>query len=351
MNILSLKTLSKESVDSQLGEDYVPEAAASQLLDWISDQDVHFAEDNFSFAGKDVFRFQSSAKSGATTMYGFGRSESRRLAAIKSSAELIERMAYHSFVKSESRLNLCLKVEMQKWSISSSTDSRPIEKSFHNSNGWAVDFSAKGAIDRAVREALERHILLLSYIKHGWSGFFQIDETKISHFNFRSLVSKYSVAGFTAGIGICQSPAFQGASFGYLSDQSDKILTSEKWEQSFYEAFDYIRMREDNPKANIQNDLISKELEYFLNKPFIEVCDERQKTTELSSKATADLAVIDLKESLDLPFPFFAAVVHGGDLLPLYLNQSLTESGRLQLQKTLKNISVDAVYPERHPIL
>jgi len=325
--------------------------AENLLLQWVSTQESSFIEDKFSFAGKTIHRFQGSTESGPLKLYSFGRSQDRGLAAVKAAAELLERLVFIDFTKNQVPLNLGLIVENGSWSLEKSEAATTIERSFFNSNGWAVGSTAKDAINRALRESLERHILLFSFLKDGWSGFYQINETKISDISLRSLISKYSVAGFSAGLGICQAPQFPGASFGYLCDHQDQILTSSRWEQVFYESYDYLRMKMANPLTSHQGDLIGRELEYFLSTPFEVEFNNTPEYKEITSKISTKLAVMDLKEHLGLPFSFYAAVVHGGDLLPLFFKSTLSSSAERGLKATLLSLGVFSEIPERHPIL
>lgn len=327
------------------------EVHADQLLNWISEQNISVLEEKFQFLGKEIFRFQADVAAGNNKFYSFGRALNRKLAAVKASAEIIERLAFHTFTQNNESLNLKLTIESGQWSYEKLETPVSVEKSFWNSNGWAVDFSAKDAIDRAVREALERHILLYAYYKNGWSGFSQIDQTILDNLVFRSLIANYSAAGFSAGLAVCSNPVFSGVSMGYLCDQSAKINKSEKWEQAFYEAYDYLRLRAENPEAQIEANLIDDELNYFLQTPFNVVFSESQQPTIAAEKIVSRLAVIDLQKSLGLPCPFFAAVVHGEDLLPLHFSRSVTTPGRELLFKTLSRNGLPEKLLERHPIL
>ncbi|MBL7542856.1 MAG: hypothetical protein JNL11_03525 [Bdellovibrionaceae bacterium] len=201
-----------------------------------------------------------------------------------------------------------------------------------------------------MREAIERHLLLLTFAKYGWNGFFEIDQMQMNNYKFRSVVSKISLAGFSGGMSLCQSPSYKGISFGYLADITRKIATSEKWEQAFYESYDLIRVKEANPTAQMQKDLIGRELEYYLNTPFEHSFANEGQIIELKKELHSNLAVIDLNESLNLPVPFYAAVVHGGDLLPLYFTDLLTNNGKKYIQDLCERWELSEL-PERHPIL
>lgn len=324
--------------------------AGDKLLTWAASQNFSFLEEKFNVLGKEHYRFQGSTEQDGISFYSFGRSTDKKLAAIKSTAEIIERLVFNEFTKQAVPLNLGIKVENGHYEIQKSNSQATIESSFFNSNGWAVDFSVKNAITRALREAIERHLLLLTFAKYGWNGFFEIDQIQMNNYKFRSVVSKISLAGFSAGMALCQSPIYKGISLGYLADNTNRIATSEKWEQAFYESYDLIRVKESNPNAQMQKDLIGRELEYYLNTTFEHSFANVGQIVEPKKELHSNLAVIDVKESLNLPVPFYAAVVHGGDLLPLYFTDSLTNNGKKRIQNLCERWELSEL-PERHPIL
>lgn len=321
-----------------------------KLLTWAASHNFSFLEEKFDVLGKEIYRFQGSTEQDGISFYSFGRSTDRKLAAIKSTAEIIERLVFNEFTKQAAPLNLGIKVKNGHYEIQELNSQATIESSFFNSNGWAVDFSVEKAIVRALREAIERHILLLTFAKYGWSGFFEIDQMQMNNYQFRSVVSKISLAGFSAGMALCQSPRYKGISLGYLADTTSRIATSEKWEQAFYESYDLIRVREANPTAQMQKDLIGRELEYYLSTPFEHSFSNAGQIIELKKELRSNLAVIDVKKSLNLPVPFYAAVIHGGDLLPLYFTDSLTSNGKKYIQDLCERWELSEL-PERHPIL
>lgn len=341
LNIDEINTLKSSKIET---------LEIDKLLTWAASQNFSFLEEKFNVLGKELYRFQGSTEQDGISFYSFGRSSDRKLAAIKSTAEIIERLVFNEFTKQAVPLNLGIKVENGHYEIQESNSQATIESSFFNSNGWAVDFSVEKAIDRAMREAIERHLLFLTFAKYGWNGFFEIDQIQMNNYKFRSVVSKISLAGFSAGMALCQSPIYKGISLGYLADTTNRIATSEKWEQAFYESYDLIRVKESNPSAQMQKDLIGRELEYYLNAPFEHSFATEGQIIELKKNLHSNLAVIDLKEFLNLPVPFYAAVVHGGDLLPLYFTDSLTNNGKKHIQELCEKWELSEL-PERHPIL
>ncbi|MBL7556548.1 MAG: hypothetical protein JNM24_12075 [Bdellovibrionaceae bacterium] len=349
MKFAKLATLNINEIN-ELKSSKVEASDGDKLLTWAASQNISFLEEKFTVLGKDLFRFQGSIEQDGINFYSFGRSAGRKLAAIKSTAEIIERLVFNEFTKQAIPLNLNIEIKDGQYEIQKSDSPTVIESSFFNSNGWAVDFSVEKAIDRALREAIERHLLILTFAKYRWDGFFEINQTQMTDYQFRSVVSKISLAGFSAGMALCQSPRYNGISLGYLADSTNRIATSEKWEQAFYESFDLIRVKESNPAAQMQKDLIGRELEYYLNAPFEHSFTDEGQIVELKKELYSNLAVIDLKKFLNLPVPFFAAVVHSGDLLPLYFTDSLTVDGKKHIKNLCEKWELSEL-PERHPIL
>lgn len=323
---------------------------ANKLLNWFANQEgVTIAKDEFNFSNKKIHRFYANLNT-VENMGGFGRSLDETTAAVKACAEAIERKVQSLLINQKDILTLSLEQNLEM-KISRLESAESIKKSFSNSNGWAVGFSVSAAIERVRNEALERHLLLLTFIKDGWNGFYEINRLTVDGTEFISLVSKYSLAGFSAGVGIAKSNKFKGVSFGYVCDTSDKILTSTKWEQAFYEAYDYLRVRSNLSNYKPGMDLISQELNNFLETDFDQSFSIQPENKSFGSQFKTSLSVFDLAPSLDLDFPFFAAVVHGYDLLPLYFKKSLSADGENQIRKILVNNNVQSPIPERHPIL
>ncbi len=324
---------------------------ASDLLPWfVSKNESKVHSDEFIFSGKRIYRFCANI-TGIEGMSGFGRSQDEMTAAVKACAEALERKIYGEFLKQNGSLNLQIQQTLSGMKIESNDHPKQINPSFQNSNGWAVGFSSLASIERAKVEALERHLLLLTFIKDGWNGFYEISRTTVDGIEFTSLLSRYTLAGYSAGIGIARSEKFKGASFGYICDKIEDIKTSPKWEQVFYESFDYIRVRSAQGNLKSPQSLIFQELEHYLENDFSEKFSTNAEFISLGESFNSNLAVIDLAKMLNLKFPFFAAVVHGQDLLPLYFKKSLTVNGENILKERLLSFRIFETIPDRHPIL
>lgn len=322
-----------------------------ELLSWFSKQsDCKITYDSFSFSGKNVCRFFANLSSD-NSLGGFGRSQNEFLAAVKACAEAVERRAYQRFIHAKNLLDLKLVQNQHNFSVEKNPLLSSINPSFHNSNGWAVGFTTESAIERAKNEALERHLLLYTFLKDGWNGFYEINRIVLEEVEFVSLISKYSLAGYSAGLGIARTKKFKGVSFGYLCDKTEIIKKSLKWEQAFYESYDYIRVRSILKEFNPDQGSISQALNFYLEESFEYSFSTVEESTELREIFTANCAVIDLKEKFNLNFPFYAAVVHGGDLLPLFFKKNLDMNGENFLRKKFKDLGLPNSIPERHPIL
>ncbi len=322
-----------------------------ELLSWFAHQpESKIVRDDFLFSGKNICRIFANLCSDKS-LGGFGRSQDEFLAAIKACAEALERKVYQQHGSRKDLLDLKLMQNRDKLSIEVNSTPFSINSSFYNSNGWAVGFTGESSLDRAKSEALERHLLLQTFLKDGWDGFYEISRIVIDEVEFISLVSKYSLAGYSAGLGIARTKKFKGVSFGYLCDKSEVIKISPKWEQAFYESYDYIRVRSMLKDFKPEQDSISQELNFYLENNFEQIFSTNEESLNLGESFTANCAVIDLKEAFNLSFPFFAGVVHGGDLLPLFFKKTLTVEGENYLQKKFRAMGLSSVIPERHPIL
>ena len=83
---------------------------------------------------------------------------------------------------------------------------------------------------------------LLALVLHSESveGFQLINELEVDGVIFRSLTSSVQAMGYQAGLVIAERKNGQGASFGYMLEKADQILTSQKWLHAMQEAYDLI---------------------------------------------------------------------------------------------------------------
>ena len=162
-----VQTMTLKQLESTL--DLPEQVFANDLLSWfVSKNESKVHSDEFTFSGKRIYRFCANF-TGTEGMSGFGRSQDELTAAVKACAEALERTTYREFIKQNGSLNLQIQQTLSGMKIESNDHPKQIAPSFQNSNGWAVGFSSSSAIERAKVEALERHLLLLTFIKDGWN--------------------------------------------------------------------------------------------------------------------------------------------------------------------------------------
>lgn len=288
--------------------------------------------------------------SSGPTLVG-GRGATRIIAAIKCIAEYMERKAMIEFFRESGQKVLCGDLVIKSAQFYESKEAYPQilpPKSLQTSNGWAVHFNREEAISSALKEALERHILLYTYLKDGWEGFHLINDLTLDDFHFQSLLSPYSVGGFTAGVAIGSISGSDGVSFGYFCDNEEYALTSKGWNQALYESFDKLRNR---PQSFEPSDSLSQEVIWYLTHPFEEEFNTSSRANCRLSPPNPNLLSINLQEKWNLPFEFHAAFCFGGGLIPLFIPKNLEHEARIYLNEALMKNSLPPATLKRSPIL
>jgi hypothetical protein len=326
----------------------------SEFLEWIAGASflklsVHESELELR---KKYFRFTVEGKDESGVLHlGFGRSANKKTAATIGAMEMLERFVSRSVLKQGKTL-APLKVRAEDGGIdveiSKSSASFP-SSGFHSSNGWAVHFSPQEAIERAMREALERHILLLSYLKNGWSGFLFDEVVPFKDARLHPGVASVSAGGFSAGIVVTEGSAASGTTFGYLCASGDEFQSSERWMGAFLEGYEQWVDLTTKPILG-QPSFVEQYQRHFLNGPAF-VLPANNSCEEDYSAVSGNLAVFDLRKLFECPFPLYAASVFGGDLIPLFFRQKLTADEGKVLAEVLGKYGIGGDLPEYHPIL
>lgn len=165
-----------------------------------------------------VCRFQDAYGRACTT---FGRSQDRKLAAVKCAAEAIERTVMTGFFKKHPRQF----AELQ------------------NSNGWAVHSFTENAEQAATLELVERHLLLKSWLLHGWNGFDLVRKASTGEIDLYFLKAIQQSEEYAAGLVIAKSPIYAGVSIGQCIGASSRTSSYYFWENGIFEAIDRLVMR------------------------------------------------------------------------------------------------------------
>lgn len=338
-------------------------AAHDLLLEWVADNPIlktRIHESTLDVAQSRYFRFAIEGTDAEGEMFrGFGRSRDRRGAAVIASAEMLERLVAKKVLKTNdltaARHGILFK--NGEIEINESAPCAMPSQGLHSSNGWAVHFSLQAAIERAALEALERHILLYTYLKDGWEGFDRDHQVVFEHVTLFPLMSRNEIAGFRAGMVYTKGQetgvgALPGVTFGYLCDESTRFLKSTKWLNAFFESYEqWIDVERLGIKDT--DSWIERYQRHYLEKDRLSLAPTAPHTTELHSikQAHGHLMAFDLAKALHLPCSLYAAFVFGGDLIPLFLKQRLTKEEGLTLMHKLIGLGIAARLPEFHPIL
>jgi len=283
---------------------------------------------------------------------GFGRSRDQLTAATIAGCEMIERFVCRKILRASSNLLAPMSVLVEDGGIdiqlSECKNSFPTV-GLHSSNGWAVHFSVKQAIDNAVMEGLERHILLLSYLKSGWSGFLFDEQVPFEKVMLTPGIARISVGGFKAGIVLTEGSSAKGVTFGYLCQVVDGFEASGKWLSAFFESYEqWVDLTErEEPK---EMSVIESYQWHHLKKkrPDLPLVSADELVID---KTNANIAVFNIGPVLKCPTPLYAAFVYGGNLIPLFLKQKLSSEEHVNLREKLALHGIKSDIPEYHPIL
>ena len=324
-----------------------------ELLDWMASQNLFglsIQQDEAQLLEKH-HRFAITAEQdGQTSIRGFGRSVDKLTAATIASAECIERYVSRKLLKEGVRASSRVIVEHGVIKTAPGLDSGlPPSKGLHSSNGWAVHFSRELAIQNAAREALERHILLLSFIKYGWQGFHFSKPLVFQDCTVMQGIAPVKVGGFGAGIVLTRGAKAPGATFGYICERQREIETSKRWLGAFFESHEQWADLTSRP-AGQDCSILESYQRHYLDSP-LQRPEASSPNLITQPRLAANLAVLDLQEMLKTSFPLFAAFAFGGNLVPLFLKQKLggTEIAYVKGQLAKNGCEVDL--PEFHPIL
>ncbi|OQW47456.1 MAG: hypothetical protein A4S09_15150 [Proteobacteria bacterium SG_bin7] len=328
-----------------------------KLLEWIAENAFlksKVFESTIDLGGKEYFCFSISAIDSDNNEYlGFGRSNSRLEAASIASGEVIERLIAKKILKTTEVIstNSVVKIENSEISVTQSkTQTALPSPGFHSSNGWAVHFSLKSALENSVIEALERHILLYTYLHSGWHSF-QIDsQVPFKSQTLTPYISKFSFGGFSAGIVATEGKEFPGRTFGYLCDDATEINNSPKWLNAFFESYCQWDAFVKNKPQSIDENWLRKYQHHFLNHTH-EAQDGKSFKRSDHPKVESNILMLDIQKVLDLPVPLVGAYTFGRDLIPLFFKQKLSIDESLALGNLLKKWDLPPELPEYHPIL
>ncbi len=326
---------------------------SSLMVSWFIDNSkAPLKMEEHNIGGHKYFLCLSSfTKNGEVISVG-GRGQTKIEAATKCIGEWFERKAAFDFFSANPSHANARALEINKdgnFFISSQEDNYPLlPMEFWTTNGWAVHTDLKASQKNAFDEALERHLLVSSFLRWGWQGFIVINQVSVKETLFTSCLSRYKTRSHSAGFAISKHVSSPGLSFGHFSERSDSINQSTKWTHALYEAADKLQP---STKTDQSSDPIAIDTRWYLeNQTDFDIAPQNtpQEVIELSS---CYLHTVDLAQKYNLPFPLYGSFIFGGDLMPLFLPRELTESGREFIKALANSLGFDAVIPERMPVL
>lgn len=331
---MNLETARKEILSSR-------ESQQSELLEiFAKDPKSGLIRKQQNIGSLKFFEFTALHKSeNGETVAGHGQSNDEEQALIKAVAELYERRALKNYFK-----------DLRENRIQKNMPAIYDHPSLRSSNGWAVHFDHVLAQAAAVNEALERHILLVSYTKEGWLGFIKIDEQIVDDIKFTSLISRYECNGMQAGMIIAKSPKQVGVTFGYFSDYTQNIRTSPKWAHALCEAkcqldgFFDLSVTDFKESNVVENSILD-----YLKNPWSEPVFSSDDHIISLPIVAPKIQSFDLSDNFGVPL--VAVNANGGGLFPLFFPPTISDSAKKFLTPLLLQNGISTPWPKRIPIL
>ena len=229
-----------------------------------------------------------------------------------------------------------------------------------SSNGWAVHFSPAKAIESAVNEALERHLLYLTYLGFGWDGFDYLPAGSFDQVEMASLFGRVSVAGRRAGIAVSKVAHLPGFAMGYCCDKNETIKSSRSWQQAFFESFETALYYKTNPLDGgtwVQTygyEILQAYQEHYLKEPcppWNSITGQERDLLSTIEQISSSVLLFNISRQWNLSFPFYAAFAHGGDLIPLFFKQRLAADEVGVISELLLRHGLSPHITEFHPVI
>lgn len=306
---------------------------SSSMVSWFMDQaKAPLRMEEKTIGGHKYYLCSSGFQNSSGFVPVCGRGASKIQAATHCIGEWLERKAAFEFFELSKEKETHTLLPMEFWTT----------------NGWAVHTNQEQALKNALSEALERSLLVSSFLRWGWQGFIEIGKTTIDGIEFQSCLSRYRSENISAGFAIGKTLVTHGLSFGHFSDENDFVMKSPKWTQALYEALDKFstdleRVRPEDPLAIDASWFLKNKTDFVLSGD-----NTPQEKIKFSSYR---LHAEDLSEKWNLPFPLYSSFVFGGDLMPLFVPSELTDDGRKYIHNLSEALGFNAVIPERIPVL
>lgn len=328
------------------------EREKSAFLAWASGN-PHFSTraglTTYELDGAKLFRRSATALWNGKESVGTGSSFVQDEAALIAAMELVERIAARSAFENRAESRNEIEIDEAEIKIYPAHTVGLPSRGFWSTNGWAAHFSLSAAIAGAVREALERHILLYTFLKHGWNGF-AFGGTEM--FFEKRLVRGLACARFAgrfAGVSCLGSSVFPGCAFGYTVGDGSEEGSEKIWFRAKLEAF-YQLDDEEKFGHGSGGTWLERAKNHYLKESRFSFANQPAALEQIPS-LKARIATFDMAKAFGLSFPLFAAFVFGSDLIPLFHSGKLASEETGTLRKVLSRWEIEGELPEVHPIL
>ncbi len=306
-------------------------------LSWFPSLQLPLAEDVISISDKQYFHFSTQVQFASGKMAtAHGKSISRRTAALKCISECIERKAMFDFYHTDTFKN---DIDLSK--IIS-----------RNSNGWAVHLNQDLAKKASYTEAIERHLLLKTFLQYGWQGFKLVNQSEVDGLKVYFLQASITTHNYTAGLVLTQSNRFPGVTIGSTAGLKAELGISYFWEGAWLESLFKMKVFEDHQQAE-PSGWIEKEIYNWINEPFdSSILDNQNSVSQIvEADPEASFVELNLREYLSAPIDIYACYSFGKDLIPLFHWPSLKNEEKALASDILKNNGIFHEPLERMPIL
>lgn len=236
---------------------------------------------------------------------GHGHDADASRAALKGAAELLERRAAIEYFR------------------------RNPGELFQNTNGWAAHLTRASAISNACREAVERHILLYTFLRSEWREFVLLDRREAENGFALFLASPFIQNGYFGGMVVYHDHRLPGVSFGHLADDASKIDSSPHWNHALFEAVAFVgRGLETGSLSRDSKNSFHKESCAWFHEPWNEL-----EWKSVFAPAPLPDVKIDIESGLVSELTpscagLYYARVKPGEMLPLFLPSDLANQSR-----------------------
>lgn len=313
------------------------------IADWMGRQenlDFNVVSSEFRYLTKDYSHYLVTVKTEhGAQLSGHGRSEDPHLAFIKGFNEAVERLAMSVYFNDPPPDKLFIQRNY-------STDGKmvpgdfkirfPPSRRLHNSNGWAVHSQLREAFVRALHEALERHSMQLHYWNEGLSFL-----RPVKSFNEGDYQVKLSVT--PAGFGSLQTVSATltsldapGALFGHTT--VDKI-NQDSWVHPQIEAYQIAEsIRLSGREDRLDNVFDRIQRSFWFEDRFVAGGLVAASIPQLEN-LDLNIVAVDLKKWLDLPFELFACWTFSDEIMPLYLESTVSDMDQKVFAEQFRHIT------------